>query len=231
MTPRGETVWEWVTPFATIILGRSRPWIFRAYRYGPDFPGLASKSLDPARYADPDVLDVVQKQAKQRRESIEEFRKGGRQDLADREAAELAILEAYLPQQLSRDEVTAEVRAVITDVGASGPGDKAKVIETLKKSFEYARQAINATSDADLDRAIKIFGQDGTVREVCAAAAFRCEDQTHIVVRATIGPEEVYLVLGDIPLGISRRIDLPPHVIYRMHLGQVIRLERSDDAD
>lgn len=52
VTPRGETVWEWVTPFATIILGRSRPWIFRAYRYGPDFPGLASRSLDPARYAD-----------------------------------------------------------------------------------------------------------------------------------------------------------------------------------
>lgn len=45
-------------------------------------------------------------------------------------------------------------------------GDKAKVIETLKKSFEYARQAINSTSDADLDRAIKIFGEDGTVREV-----------------------------------------------------------------
>ena len=77
---------------------------------------------------DPDVVDVVQKQAKQRRESIEEFRNGGRQDLADREAAELAILETYLPQQLSRDQVTAEVRAVITEVGASGPGDKAKVM-------------------------------------------------------------------------------------------------------
>jgi uncharacterized protein YqeY len=77
---------------------------------------------------DASVLDVVQKQAKQRRESIEEFRKGNRPDLADREATELAILEAYLPQQLGRDEVTAEVRAVIAEVGASGPGDKAKVM-------------------------------------------------------------------------------------------------------
>lgn len=78
--------------------------------------------------SDPDTLDVVQKQAKQRRESIEEYRKAGRTDLVDREAAELVILEGYLPQQLSRDEVTAEVRAVIEQVGASGPGDKAKVM-------------------------------------------------------------------------------------------------------
>lgn len=77
---------------------------------------------------DADVLDVVQKQAKQRRESIDEFRKANRTDLAEREAAELAILEAYLPQQLSRDEIVAEVRAVISETGASGPGDKNKVM-------------------------------------------------------------------------------------------------------
>jgi hypothetical protein len=52
VTARGETVWEWVSPFATVLLGRSRPWLFRAYRYAPDFPGLASRPLDPARYAD-----------------------------------------------------------------------------------------------------------------------------------------------------------------------------------
>jgi hypothetical protein len=52
VTPRGETVWEWVTPFASVVQGRSRRWIFRAYRYGPDFPGLAGRSLDPARHAD-----------------------------------------------------------------------------------------------------------------------------------------------------------------------------------
>jgi hypothetical protein len=78
--------------------------------------------------SDADVLGVVQKQAKQRRESIEEFKKGGRQDLVDRETAELAILEAYLPQQMSRDEVAAEVRAVIAEAGVSGPAAKPKVM-------------------------------------------------------------------------------------------------------
>jgi hypothetical protein len=78
--------------------------------------------------ADADILGVIQKQAKQRRESIEEFKKGGRQDLVDRETAELAILETYLPQQMSRDEIAAEVRAVIAQTGASGPAGKAKVM-------------------------------------------------------------------------------------------------------
>ena len=77
---------------------------------------------------DEDVLDVIQKQAKQRRESIEEFRKGGRQDLVDKEQAELALLEAYLPAQASRDEIAAEVRKVIEETGASGPADKGKVM-------------------------------------------------------------------------------------------------------
>lgn len=75
-----------------------------------------------------DALDVLQKQAKQRRESLEEFRKANRNDLADNEAAELTIIEAYLPQQLSRDEVLAEVRAVISETGARGPADKNKVM-------------------------------------------------------------------------------------------------------
>ena len=77
---------------------------------------------------DAGVLDVIQKQAKQRRESIEEFRKGNREDLVQQESEELAILEAYLPQQLSRDEIAHEVRAIVADTGASGPGDKAKVM-------------------------------------------------------------------------------------------------------
>jgi hypothetical protein len=52
ITPRGETVWEWVTPFVTMNMGHARPWIFRAYRYSPDYPGLAGRVLDPARYAE-----------------------------------------------------------------------------------------------------------------------------------------------------------------------------------
>lgn len=78
--------------------------------------------------AEADVLDVVSKQAKQRRESIEEFKKANRNDLVQQESEELAILEAYLPQQMSRDEVAAEARAIIAETGASGPGDKAKVM-------------------------------------------------------------------------------------------------------
>jgi len=89
---------------------------------------VKDESASREALGDADALGVIQKQAKQRRESIEEFKKGGRQDLVDREAAELAILETYLPQQLSRDEVTAEVRAVIAETGASGPADKPKVM-------------------------------------------------------------------------------------------------------
>lgn len=88
------------------------------------------KAEDASRQAlaENDVLDVVQKQAKQRRESIEEYRKGKRPDLVAREEAELEIISGYLPQQMSRDEVAAAVREVIADTGASGPGDKAKVM-------------------------------------------------------------------------------------------------------
>lgn len=81
--------------------------------------------------AEPDVLDVLQKQAKQRRESIEEYKKAGREDLAGRESAELEIITAYLPQQLGRDEILAEVRMAMQETGASGPADKAKLMPVV----------------------------------------------------------------------------------------------------
>lgn len=77
------------------------------------------------------VLAVISKQAKQRRDSIEEFRKGGRDDLVAKEEAELALLMGYLPQQMSRDEITEEARKVIAETGAGGPGDKGKVMPVL----------------------------------------------------------------------------------------------------
>jgi len=80
---------------------------------------------------DPGVLDVIQKQAKQRRESIEEYQKANRTDLAGREQAELELLMAYLPAQLSRDEIADEVRRVIAETGASGPRDKGKVMPAV----------------------------------------------------------------------------------------------------
>jgi uncharacterized protein YqeY len=91
---------------------------------------VKDESASRQELSDADVLDVIQKQAKQRRESIEEYTKGGRADLADAETEELVIIEAYLPPQLTRDEVTAEVRAVLAETGASGPGDKPKVMPT-----------------------------------------------------------------------------------------------------
>lgn len=80
---------------------------------------------------DADILDVFQKQAKQRRESVAEYEKAKRQDLVDREQAELAIIETYLPQQLSRHEIAAEVKTVIAETGATGPSDKNKVMPAI----------------------------------------------------------------------------------------------------
>jgi hypothetical protein len=60
ITRRGETVWEWVSPFTTSTAGRRRAWVFRAYRYAPDHPGLQGESLDPAMYADMNRLYGLQ---------------------------------------------------------------------------------------------------------------------------------------------------------------------------
>jgi uncharacterized protein YqeY len=84
------------------------------------------KTLD-----DPDVLGLIAKEAKERRESIFEFKKGNRQDLVDKEEAELAIVLQYLPQQISRDEIVGAARQVIAEVGAKGPGDKGKVMQKI----------------------------------------------------------------------------------------------------
>jgi uncharacterized protein YqeY len=84
------------------------------------------KTLD-----DPDVIGLIVKEAKERRESIEEFKKGNRQDLVDKEEAELAILLEYLPQQISREEIIAAARQAIEELGARGPQDKGKVMQKL----------------------------------------------------------------------------------------------------
>lgn len=89
---------------------------------------IADESATRQALGEDAVMDVLRKQVKQRRDSADEYRKAKRADLAEREEAEIAVLEAYLPQQLSRDEIAAEVRQVIAETGASGPGDKSKVM-------------------------------------------------------------------------------------------------------
>lgn len=84
---------------------------------------------------DEGVLNVVQKQVKQRRESIIEFQKANRTDLVDKEAAELAVLETYMPQQADRAEIEAAARALVAETGASGPRDIGKVMPPLVKQF------------------------------------------------------------------------------------------------
>ncbi|MGH2792871.1 MAG: GatB/YqeY domain-containing protein [Actinomycetota bacterium] len=81
--------------------------------------------------SDDEVLDVVGKEAKRRRESIEAFEKGGRDDLVAKESGELAVLEAYLPERLSDDELAALVDAAIAETGASSPKQMGDVMKAL----------------------------------------------------------------------------------------------------
>ncbi|MDB5890517.1 MAG: GatB/Yqey [Polaromonas sp.] len=78
------------------------------------------------------VVAIVDKLIKQRKDSIDAFEKAERKDLADKEAAELVVLQAYLPARLSADEVTAAVKAIVVELGASGPGDMGKVMGAVK---------------------------------------------------------------------------------------------------
>jgi len=77
------------------------------------------------------VIEVIGREIKQRRESIEAYEKGNRKDLADKEKAEMAVLQEYMPAQMGRDEIVSIVKAVIAEVGAKGPGDKGKVMQKL----------------------------------------------------------------------------------------------------
>jgi uncharacterized protein YqeY len=78
------------------------------------------------------VIAIIDKLIKQRKDSLEAFQKAERKDLADKEAAELVVLQAYLPARLSADEVAAEVKAIVTELGATGPGDMGKVMGAVK---------------------------------------------------------------------------------------------------
>ena len=84
------------------------------------------------------VVEVLQKMVKQRRESIEMFTKGGRQELADNEAAEVAVIESFLPAQLSDAETTALIEGIKAEIGAESVKDMGKVMALLKERHASA---------------------------------------------------------------------------------------------
>ncbi len=81
---------------------------------------------------DPAVLGVLNKMVKQRRDSITQFREGGRDDLADKELAEIAVIETYLPEQMSDEELDAMIAAVVAETGAENIRDMGKVMGAIK---------------------------------------------------------------------------------------------------
>ncbi len=81
---------------------------------------------------DAQVIAIIDKMIKQRKDSIEAFTKADRKDMADKEAQEITVLTAYLPARMSADEVLAAVKAIVAELGASGPGDMGKVMGAAK---------------------------------------------------------------------------------------------------
>lgn len=93
---------------------------------------LKNKQIDKRRpLTEEEVVEIVRSLIKQRRDSVEQFARGGRQDLVDKETAEIAVLEVYLPRQLSPEELEAMVREAVSQTGAQGPKDMGKVMKAL----------------------------------------------------------------------------------------------------
>ena len=102
---------------------------------------------------DAQVVGVLDKMVKQRKDSITAFAQAGRTDLVDKETAEMKVLEGYLPQRLSGDEVAAEVARIVKELGAAGPGDMGKVMAAVKA--ELAGKADMSLVSAAVKGALK----------------------------------------------------------------------------
>ena len=88
---------------------------------------------NPAAIADPEILRMLQGMVKQRRESIALYRQGNRPELAQQEEEEIAIIESFLPRQMSEDEIATAAKAAIADTGAAGPKDMGRVMAALRE--------------------------------------------------------------------------------------------------
>ncbi|MCW5663425.1 MAG: GatB/YqeY domain-containing protein [Piscinibacter sp.] len=98
------------------------------------------------------IVGIVDKLIKQRKDSIAQFSAAGRTDLVDKESAELKVLEGYLPQRLSAEEVAAAVAAIVAELGATGPGDMGKVMAAVKAKL--AGKADMALASAAVKQAL-----------------------------------------------------------------------------
>jgi uncharacterized protein YqeY len=97
---------------------------------------LHNKEIDlKGELKEEDVLQVLSSMVKQRKDSIEQFKIGGRQDLVEKEEKELAVVQEFMPQQLSEEEIEKEIIAAIEEVGATGPRDMGKVMKALMPKF------------------------------------------------------------------------------------------------
>ena len=90
-----------------------------------------SEIAKQATLSDSDILGVIAKEIKQRKESIEAYKSANRPELASKEETEMAMLKAYMPEQMSRDEIVSLAKKIIAETGASGPRDKNKVMPRL----------------------------------------------------------------------------------------------------
>ena len=88
---------------------------------------------NPDGIPDPEILRMLQGMVKQRRESIALYRQGNRPELAEQEEAEIAVIESFLPRQMSDDEIAATAKAAIADTGAAGPRDMGRVMAALRE--------------------------------------------------------------------------------------------------
>ena len=99
----------------------------------PAAGGHEAKEVDErVELDDAAIVAIVDKLIKQRKDSIAAFEGAGRQDLADKEKSEMVVLQTYLPERMSAEETLAAVKAIVAEVGASGPGDMGKVMGVVK---------------------------------------------------------------------------------------------------
>jgi hypothetical protein len=96
---------------------------------------------------------------------------------------------------------------------------------------QFPVEELPESLEADVRAELERVAPSEPVTQVERVAAFHAQDQRHAVCRVRIAHEDVYVFAGDLPFGVSRRTDLPPHVVYRLHLGRALRMEPTDDAD